>query len=245
MPRLFRTSRRGERQAGLAGRRGRERGAVEVRTRIQHVVNRLRYGMPDRYGHLTRLIVEHGCRSILEIGVWDAVHACDMIQAALRRHRPEAVTYQGLDLFEQATDDLVQREVSKSPRTLEAAQRKLRPLADRGVTVKLYQGNTLELLPALGPTLGPVDFVFLDGGHSYQTVRSDWQHVARLMDERTIVVFDDYVNQQALEREDYGINQVVEEIDPQAYRVTRLRPVDSFAKPWGRLEIAFVQVTRR
>jgi hypothetical protein len=218
---------------------------VEVRTRIKHVVNRLRYGMPDRYGHLADLIVEHGCRSILEVGVWDAEHSSDMIRAALRNNRAGDVTFQGLDLFEQATDDLVQREVSKSPRTLEAAQRKLQPLADLGVTVKLYQGNTLELLPRLGSALGPVDFVFLDGGHSYQTVLSDWQHVARLMDERTVVVFDDYVNQAALQQEEYGVNRVVDEIDRQSYRVTQLRPVDSFEKPWGRLEIAFVKVTRR
>ena len=218
---------------------------MQLRERAGHVFNRLRYGMPDRYGHLTKTIVERGCRSIVEIGVWDAEHSRQMIQAALQKSRPEQVRFYGFDLFEAASDDLLESEVSKSVRTLDEARRKLAPFEALGVTVELHQGNTMEVLPRVVPTMPPADFVFVDGGHSYETVRSDWENVSELMHERSVVIFDDYVNELALRQENYGVNRLIDELDRQRYRVSRLRPIDRFAKPWGPLEIAFVQVTLR
>lgn len=218
---------------------------MQFRERAGHVLNRLRYGMPDRYGHLTKTIVERECRTIVEIGVWDAEHSRQMIQAALRKSPPAQVRFYGFDLFEAASDDLLESEVSKSARTLDEARRKLAPFEALGVTVELHQGNTMEVLPRVVPSMPPADFVFIDGGHSYETVGSDWENVARLMHERSVVIFDDYVNELALRQENYGVNRLIDELDRRRYRVARLRPIDRYPKPWGPLEIAFVKVSRR
>jgi len=36
------------------------------------------------------------------------------------------------------------------------------------------------------------DFFFIDGGHSLETIDSDWKNCKRLMHDRSIIVLDDY-----------------------------------------------------
>jgi hypothetical protein len=66
----------------------------------------------------------------------------------------------------------------------------------RELGFEVYQGDTNESLPRIFPILrrtmkysSPV-LVFLDGGHSYETVRSDYMNVSKFFPGAT-VVFDD------------------------------------------------------
>jgi hypothetical protein len=211
--------------------------------RRRHLWNRIRYGMPERYGHLANEIIRNRFRTILEIGVWDGEHAQLMIGAALRNRPPDQVAYHGVDLFEAADEALLAREVSKPPPPMESVSQKLQRFRDLGVSINLYQGNTTELLPQLVPSLGVMDFMFIDGGHSYETVSSDWNSASRLMGSHSVVLFDDYVNTDAIAHENYGVNMVVDSIDRSVYSVFHLRPADLFEKEWGTLRIKLVKVT--
>jgi hypothetical protein len=42
--------------------------------------------------------------------------------------------------------------------------------------------------------LPKMDLVFIDGGHSTETVATDWENVKDLLHEKSIVFFDDYPN---------------------------------------------------
>lgn len=58
--------------------------------------------------------------------------------------------------------------------------------------IKLFKGNTKETLPVNLSRLAPVDFVYIDGGHSYGTVKSDYFNVKPVLKTGTVVVFDDF-----------------------------------------------------
>lgn len=215
--------------------------------RLRRTTNRLRFGMPDRYGHLEEEVKKNKCRRILDIGVWDGVHSQVMIQAALRASEPSSIEYYGIDLFEDAykTEGTLEREASKKPLLFDEVRARFRHLEDMGVRINLFKGDSVEVLPGLASSTQPMDFVFVDGGHSFKTVAADWRNVRRLVDRRTVVIFDDYVNAEAVEAGGYGVNAVVNSIDRGEFVVTFLDPVDRFRHPWGILMTQFVRVQMR
>jgi hypothetical protein len=203
--------------------------------------------MPDRYGHLEREVAKNRCRRILEIGVWDGVHSQAMIQAALRASEPSSIEYYGIDLFEDAykASDTLDREVSKRPLRIDEVRARFRHLEGMGVRINLFKGDSKEVLPALASSTPAMDFVFVDGGHSFETVASDWRNVRRLVHGRSAVIFDDYVNREAVEGGGYGVNAVVDAIDRGEFDVSFLDPADRFRHPWGILMTRFVRVQMR
>ncbi len=88
-----------------------------------------------------------------------------------------------------------------------------------------------------------MDLIFIDGGHSYETVTSDWQYVQMLMKEGTTVVFDDFVNVNARVRAGIGVNCVINEIDRDVFSVQLLTPIDWYFHPWGMMTVRLVKVT--
>src|SRR5262249_9384186 len=146
------------------------------------------------------------CCRLLEIGVWDAVHSRWMIQAALKHRRPEEIAYYGFDLFEHADESTLDHEVSKPPPTMEQVRSRLRPFVEQGVTVHLFRGDTAQILPKIAPVLPPMDFIFIDGGHSEETVRNDWTWASRCVGPETVVIFDDYVDPRSVAESGVGVN---------------------------------------
>ena len=56
--------------------------------------------------------------------------------------------------------------------------------------IKLIQGDTREILEEL--PLESIEFVFLDGGHSYETVMNDLKILERKLKTNAIILCDDY-----------------------------------------------------
>lgn len=78
-------------------------------------------------------------------------------------------------------------------------------------------GDTRETLPPF--ELKGIDLIVIDGGHSYEVCKSDWENTKKLMTENTVVFFHDYhmtgVNKTVGEiSEDYSIKIVKSEIGP-------------------------------
>jgi hypothetical protein len=137
------------------------------------------------------------------------------------------------------TEEIFKSEISKRPPTESEMKQKL---GTTGANIYLYKGNTLETLPKATSEISPVDFVWIDGGHSRETVASDWNAVARLMHEKTVVIFDDYwVN-----RADQGAKPIVDSIDIEKYNVEILPIEDRFDNTdFGELVIRLAKVTKR
>ena len=70
--------------------------------------------------------------------------------------------------------------------------------------VKIFKGYSKDILRRID--LKDVDFVFLDGGHSYETVKEDLNLLTTKLKKNSIIVCDDYnINH-------YGVKKAVDEI---------------------------------
>ena len=70
--------------------------------------------------------------------------------------------------------------------------------------VELHKGFSDNILPILD--LKKVDFCFLDGGHSYKTVRNDLTILVSKMKKNSVIICDDY------DQDGYGVKKAVDEL---------------------------------
>ena len=161
--------------------------------------NRLGYGS---HSFLNDYIRSNKCKRIMEIGVADGENARTMVMVAVRNFLPKKVEYFGFDLFENDDDS-----------RMELVKQKLR---ETGCTFTLFKGNSIETLPKKVETLPKMDLIFIDGGHSYETVKSDWENSRSLMHDETGVFFHNY---------DFsGPKRVVDNISREEYQVEIIHP---------------------
>lgn len=196
------------------------------------------YG-PRRYRYLYEAIAATKAVRIMEIGTWRGDRAREMIQVAARFHPISAIEYYGFDLFEELNQSVFEHEISKWPLPMEEVRARLE---ETGAQVHLFRGNTSDVLPSVVRTLPPMDFIFIDGGHSRETVQNDWNCSLELMHENTIVLFDDYWPH----NDAAGAKPIVDAIDRGEYVVEVLPIVDTFDnKDFGTLSIQFARVCKK
>ncbi len=58
--------------------------------------------------------------------------------------------------------------------------------------IHFYIGDTRETIPRYADKLPKMDLIFIDGGHDYDVVKSDWENCKKLMHCKTAVFFHDY-----------------------------------------------------
>lgn len=210
--------------------------------RAHTAYNRIFHGFPNRYARLLAEARRAKPRTIVEIGTWRGDRAEELLETALVCHPPQLISFFAFDLFEEMSAETAVIEGSRSTLnpTEEEVRKRLARFSDAGVTIEVVAGNTLETLPKA--SLPTIDFAFIDGGHSYGTVRSDWQNIAKRMGPNSVVVFDDYVNQGAIRAYDFGVNKLVNEIDKAVYDVEVLHPADWWPKEWGLMKNQLVKV---
>lgn len=151
-----------------------------------------------RYDQLLSAVRRFQPRFILEIGTWNGHRALQMLQLS------PGATYYGFDLFEDADVKTDAEEKNVKPHhTLASIQARL-----SGYKAHLFKGNTRE---TLGDFKEPVDFAWIDGGHSVETIRSDWENVKRCLLPGANVYFDDYYSG-GIDTEQFGCNRVVDEL---------------------------------
>lgn len=156
--------------------------------------------MTARYLQLLQAVREKQPKAILEVGTWNGGRALNMLNLC-----PSA-KYYGFDLFEDATreTDAVEFNVKKHY-FMENVEQML-----TGFDVVLVKGNTRETLATFTPEV-PIDFVWLDGGHSVETIRSDWENIKRMLAPDAWVFFDDYY-QGGPDTSRVGCNEIVKDL---------------------------------
>jgi len=191
-----------------------------------------------RYQYLKKIILENRCKRIMEIGTWNGSQAINMIETAKKIYPAIDIEYYGFDLFELLDEKTALEELTKVPPPMKNVKKRLEKT---GANIYLFKGDTKETLPKVINDLPKMDLVFIDGGHSIPTIKNDWEQAEKIMDDKTVVIFDDYYHN----RNDVGCKKIIEEIDTNLYEVSILPIKDSFKTRWGFLEISFVQVKRR
>ncbi|MBA3317315.1 MAG: class I SAM-dependent methyltransferase [Gemmatimonadales bacterium] len=191
---------------------------------------------PKRYVNLFRTIYERRCRSIVEIGTWNGVHAEEMIRTAAAHSDIRSVRYSGFDLFEDLTDEQSSSNSPSAPHLSSGSRA-------AGANRRLIRGNTRDTLPRATEILRNADLVFIDGGHSIETIAADWMAIRDVMGPATTVVFDDYYPNAGPELAGLGCHSLIDQLDPGAYAVEVLEPTDEFEQSWGALRVRMARVT--
>jgi len=145
----------------------------------------------NRYRHLLEYLSQAHCERILEIGVWRGDTSIQMIRAAKDRQ----VEYHGIDVFEESTADLVNKEVSLVADSMEKVLHKLRKISKK---VFLYKGYSKDVFPRLCELRLEFDCIWIDGGHSYETVKYDFENYSQLLSKDGVIFIDDYTNESTL-----------------------------------------------
>lgn len=154
-----------------------------------------------RYDQLYNLIHAFKPRTIVEIGTWNGGNAANMLHASGRKD----MLYVGYDLFEDATSESDSAELNVKPHNDIDKVKSYIEASVPNASITLVKGNTRETVPK-----GTIaDFVFIDGGHSVETIASDYDAVKH----SKVIVFDDYYEPDAEGRcpdlSKYGCNQLV------------------------------------
>jgi tetrahydromethanopterin S-methyltransferase subunit F len=178
--------------------------------------------------------------SIVETGTWNGGRAIEMALAAFEN--VDEVHYRGFDLFEEATEETDKEELNiKAHNQTEAVGKRLAEFtarakeANKKFSFTLHCGNTKETMK--GKRFDDVDFAYIDGGHSYDTVKNDYSFLKDV----PVVVFDDYYShddKEFLKNPEYnGIIRVVDDIKDKNKWVL---PCDDPTAFGGRVHIAVV-----
>ena len=189
----------------------------------------------SRYAQILDVMDEIKPRRICEIGTWNGNRALQMIQTAAKYRPMKQIYYQGFDLFGQQTGEQYRRELSKIGLPADIVRCRLRAT---GANIKLIEGDTNDVLNS---NIGfQHDFVFIDGGHSEETIRNDANAVLQLFQfsPGVVVIFDDYYH--AGKPEGMGCNTIIDGLGTE-YEIEHL-PVRTFTED-GR-EIGMVKVKR-
>lgn len=167
--------------------------------------------MTKRYEQLSTIVSFCRPKTIIEIGTHKADRAVLMCREALKHH--EEVHYLGYDLFEDATEETNKREMNgKGAGSLATSQRRLDDLKAEfpKFTFELVKGDTSKTLHGTDQW---ADFVFIDGGHSIETIRGDYEAVKG----SRVIAFDDYYTSNSSEEyleltSRFGCNQILADI---------------------------------
>jgi predicted O-methyltransferase YrrM len=203
------------------------------------LIQRVKYKLNlDRKNYILKYIRKNKPKTILEIGVFNGAFAKRMLLNATNS-MDHSISYTGVDLFEDLSSEVHKKEISLWALKKDLVYKDLSKVKNTQIT--LLKGYSSDLLPLLEGKM-KFDLILIDGGHSYETVKSDFDFTKKLVNTNGAIFFDDYVNKLGVVKEGYGINKVVDNLNRAEYSVKISKNIDFFPKSYGLLSIRIVKV---
>ena len=148
-------------------------------------------------------IISKKPKNFLEIGVFHGVTARNVCECLYSIHK-EDFRYIGLDLFGESIENInevipntkfnnplkkiyFEYILRQDPYSMEAVSHLLKKFEQN---VHLIKGNSNRLLKKID--MSKIDYVFLDGGHAYETVKNDLYYSKVVLDNNGTILCDDY-----------------------------------------------------
>ena len=181
-------------------------------------------GLKKHYGQIfVDLVKQRNPKNFLEIGVFTGVTARNVCELLYLINNKDFF-YLGIDLFEDFHDAisnevipefLVNKQNFSNPlkslvynfllkeklNSLDSVSKFLKKFQNN---IELKKGNSLTILPKTD--LKIFDMIFVDGGHSYQTVKFELDIILNSIKDNCLVVCDDYSLQEAT-----GVKKAIDE----------------------------------
>ena len=161
----------------------------------------------SRYKYLFKLILNQKPKTILEIGVYKGKRSIEMMDLAQCFNKQ--IIFYGFDLFEKIIKKKIKDELSKNPLSKDEIFTKLKNLFPKA-KINLIKGDTIKTLKNLD-IKNKIDFIFIDGGHSLNTIKKDWQNVKKLIHRNSLVVFDDYYDDEHISKK-FGSKNIIKNL---------------------------------
>jgi len=181
-------------------------------------------GLKEYFGQIfIDLVKERKPQNFLEIGVFTGVTARNIYEL-LSLINNEKFYYLGIDLFEDFEDAistevvpefLTNKQNFSNPlkslfynfllreklNSLESVSKFLKKFEKN---VELKKGNSLDILKKID--LKIFDMIFVDGGHSYETVKFELSIILKNINDNCSVICDDYIHAEAT-----GVKKAIDE----------------------------------
>ena len=142
-------------------------------------------------------------KTLLEIGVFHGVTARNICELLYQIHKDD-FKYIGLDLFtenKENKDEVIPNNTfnnplkriyfkyikQQNPYSLDSVKDLLKKFEKN---IYLIQGNSNKVLNKID--MSKIDYVFIDGGHEYNTVKNDLNSCAEVIEKGGTVMCDDY-----------------------------------------------------
>jgi predicted O-methyltransferase YrrM len=159
-------------------------------------------------------------KNFLEVGVFQGVtsrNVCEM----LKKIHDNNFKYYGVDIFEESDEKTDLKEstlksnkisnpfkhlifniiLKKNLNSFESVRKLLEKFESNVFLIKGYSHEAL-----LKIDISEIEFVFLDGGHSYETVKEDLRLILKDIKKNMIIICDDY------DQGGYGVKRAVDEL---------------------------------
>ena len=184
----------------------------------------------DSANILLEQIEIHKPQNFLEVGVFQGVTSKNVCEKLYEINK-ENFLFHGIDVFENTDSNFDSREkttkhnrlsnplkhlifniiLKKNLFSIENIYDFLKKFKDN---VNLYKGfSDTELLKI---DMSKIDMIFLDGGHSYETVKNDLFIILKSIKKNKIIICDDY------DQESYGVKKAVDELSSQVSKIRML-----------------------
>jgi len=167
--------------------------------------------------HFLNEIASKEPKNFLEIGVFHGVTARNVCELLHSIHGND-FKYVGLDLFGESTENAnevipntkfnnplkkiyFEYILKQDPYSVEAVTYLLKKFEKN---THLIKGNSNQLLKKMD--MSQIDYVFLDGGHAYETVKNDLLYSKPVLENNGTILCDDYNLSQAP-----GVKQAIDE----------------------------------
>ena len=184
-----------------------------------------------RYVNLLFQILKKRPKKILEIGVYNGKRAIQMIEAA--KSFNNNIEYYGFDLFEEITSKIHEDELSKFPDNLET----IKLLLDKHAKINLFKGFTKQTLKVFYEKKINVDFIFIDGGHSVETIENDYFYCSKIINKKGITIMDDFYESANFDLNKYGSNNLYKKLKMDKKNLKILPFEDKYKKKNGKVII--------
>ena len=158
---------------------------------------------------------------IVEVGTYMGNTAVGILK--ILQNNKYTPTYTGFDLFEnmakkkelKVTNPGIYKRINAADKNTVLNAIQVKKVRDKlnnngfGSISTLIKGNTKNTIPRNSNEIRKAAFVYIDGGHDYQSVSTDWCNIQLFGSKGTIVVFDD--------THTHGVGKLIKEIADDGY----------------------------